>query len=236
MIAHLVQPHASRHRFAGYAERASEAAEVIRTIDGDEHEALHFLEQSLGVAATITNQQADPTALVPSRSGPNPVHRPPENSFISRWTSRGPLVPILGACAGIRRHLVTRALIRQALTGDMRLQIASTGKCFAMIRVTKTEELSLTLVTIDGQLRGDSIAIVETCCKDAKASGKPVQLFLRDINVVDQAGELLLSRLAGEGIRLSARGVYTSHLVQSVALASNSRARAARLRVDGEHN
>ncbi len=96
-----------------------------------------------------------------------------------------------------------------------------------MIRVTKTEEQSLTTVTIDGQLATDSIAIVETCCNQAKSNGNPVQLFLRDISAVDQAGEMLLRRLAGKGIRLAARGVYTSYLVQSLTSASNEKDRPA---------
>lgn len=85
-----------------------------------------------------------------------------------------------------------------------------------MIRVTKTEEQSGTIVTVDGQLSGDSIAVVETCCNQAKSNGKPVRLFLRDVATVDQAGQLLLSRLAAKGVRLLARGVYTSYLVQSL--------------------
>ena len=85
-----------------------------------------------------------------------------------------------------------------------------------MIRVTKTEEKSHTIVTIDGQLSGDSIAVVETCCNQAKSNGKPIELFLRDITTVDQAGQMLLSRLAAKGVRLVARGVYTSYLVQSL--------------------
>jgi ABC-type transporter Mla MlaB component len=65
-----------------------------------------------------------------------------------------------------------------------------------MIRVTITEEQSLTTVTIDGQLSNDSIAIVKTCCDDAIRDGKQVELFLRDITTVDPSGELLLSHLA----------------------------------------
>lgn len=72
------------------------------------------------------------------------------------------------------------------------------------------------MVTIDGQLSGDSIAVVETCCNQAKSNGKPVQLFLRDVTTVDQAGQMLLSRLVAKGVRLIARGVYTSYLVQSL--------------------
>ena len=85
-----------------------------------------------------------------------------------------------------------------------------------MIRVIKTEEQSHTIVTIDGQLSGDSIAVVEACCHQARSNGKPIELLLRDITTVDQAGQMLLSRLAAKGVRLIARGVYTSYLVQSL--------------------
>jgi ABC-type transporter Mla MlaB component len=86
-----------------------------------------------------------------------------------------------------------------------------------MIRVTKTEEGFRTTVTIDGELSRDSIALVETCCRQAESSGKPVHLFLRDVTTVDSAGQVLLRRLASKGVSLEARGVYTSYLVQSLA-------------------
>jgi hypothetical protein len=85
-----------------------------------------------------------------------------------------------------------------------------------MIRVTKTEEQSRTIITIDGQLSGDSVAVVEGCCKQAKQNGRPVEIFLRDVTTVDQVGQILLSRLAAIGVRLVARGIYTSYLVQSL--------------------
>lgn len=103
-----------------------------------------------------------------------------------------------------------------------------------MIRVTKKEEQSLTTVTIDGQLSSDSIAIVETCCNQARSTGNPVQLFLRDISAVDQAGEMLLRRLAARGICLMARGVYTSYLVQSLTSAATEKAQPGLPR-NGEH-
>ncbi len=86
-----------------------------------------------------------------------------------------------------------------------------------MIRVTKTDEQSQTVVTVDGQLTGDSLALVETCCNQAKSNGKPVRLFLRDVSMVDHAGQRLLSRLAAKGVVLAAKGVYTSYLIQSMA-------------------
>jgi hypothetical protein len=85
-----------------------------------------------------------------------------------------------------------------------------------MFRVNKAEERSRTIITIDGQLSGDSIEVVETWCDQAISAGKPVQLFLRDIMTMDQAGRALLCRLAAKGVRLLASGVYTSYLVQKL--------------------
>ena len=54
-----------------------------------------------------------------------------------------------------------------------------------MIHISKTEEPSRILLTVDGQLSGDSIDVVETSCTQARSGGKAVQLFLRDITGVD---------------------------------------------------
>ena len=86
-----------------------------------------------------------------------------------------------------------------------------------MFRAGKVEGRSRTIVTIDGQLSGDYIEAVETCCDQAMCRGKPVHLFLRDVSTVDQAGRALLCRLAAKGVRLLASGVYTSYLVRALS-------------------
>ena len=85
-----------------------------------------------------------------------------------------------------------------------------------MIRVTRTDGRSRTTITVDGQLSADSISVVETCCRQAEWDGKPVQLFLRDVTSIDQAGRMLISRLAARGVELAANGVYTAYLVQEL--------------------
>ena len=103
-----------------------------------------------------------------------------------------------------------------------RQRIGKLSACFwyweeiQMIRVTRTEERSRTRITVDGELSADSIAVVETCCRQAEWDGKPVQLFLRDVTRIDQAGRMLISRLAASGVRLAATGVYTAYLVQEL--------------------
>jgi len=84
-----------------------------------------------------------------------------------------------------------------------------------MIRVTKTEEPSKTVVTVDGRLSGESAGPVETSCKEAESDGNPVYLFLRDVTAIDDAGRLLLIHLARNGVRVSGRGVYTSYVVEA---------------------
>src|SRR4029077_3371739 len=90
-----------------------------------------------------------------------------------------------------------------------------------MIRVTKTEEPSKTVVTIDGQLSGGSVGLVRTCCKEAESVGKPVHLFLRDVTAIDDGGRWLLRHLARNGVRVSGRGVYTSYVVEEWTTANN---------------
>ena len=100
-----------------------------------------------------------------------------------------------------------------------------------MIHISKTEEPSRTLLTVDGQLAGDSIDVVETSCMQARSGGKAVQVFLRDVTGVDQSGRLLLTRLAARGIRLIASGVYTSYLVQEL---TSTEAAPGNGRIQGE--
>ncbi len=85
-----------------------------------------------------------------------------------------------------------------------------------MIRVIKLEEELKTVITIDGVVSADCLAVIETCCNQARSKGKPVHVVLRDVSAVDQAGQTLLMRLATEGIRVVGSGVYTSYLVESL--------------------
>lgn len=85
-----------------------------------------------------------------------------------------------------------------------------------MIRVSKAEERSRTIITVDGQLSGDQIEVVETCCDQEISAGKPVHLLLRDLTTIDRAGRALLGRLASKGVHLLASGVYTSYIVQAL--------------------
>ena len=85
-----------------------------------------------------------------------------------------------------------------------------------MIRITTVDEQAGTTVTVDGNLSGESVQPVHTSCIQALAQGKPVRLFLRDVSSIDESGRTVLRRLAAEGIRLSANGIYSAYIVHEI--------------------
>lgn len=86
----------------------------------------------------------------------------------------------------------------------------------AVICITTVEKPAQTIVTIDGELLSDSVISVEACCNEALSKGKPVQLLLHDVSIIDQGGRALLCRMAARGVELKATGVYTSYVVDAL--------------------
>jgi hypothetical protein len=85
-----------------------------------------------------------------------------------------------------------------------------------MIRIMTAEESARTEITVDGQLSGECVKALETCCMQAIGKGKPVEVFLRDVSLIDPNGYVLLHRLAGKGVDLRAAGLYSSYLVDTI--------------------
>jgi len=92
-----------------------------------------------------------------------------------------------------------------------------------MIRVTKSEEGERIIITIDGQLSGDYIEVVEIFCGQALTEGRPIDIFLRDVSTIGESGRALLTRLAAKGIHLLANGIYTSQVVRDLVGAAPRR-------------
>ncbi len=98
-----------------------------------------------------------------------------------------------------------------------------------MFRVNTVDEGSHVLITIDGQLSAAYVEFVDHCCGRASAAGKPVQLLLRDVSLVDEVGCRLLRRLAANGVCLRANGLHNSLLIREC----NSAARRCESRLAG---
>ena len=92
-----------------------------------------------------------------------------------------------------------------------------------MIRIQAAISPGGITLAIDGQLIGEYVAEVEASIRKSMEQYETVDLYLRNVSHIDEAGQALLSRLAAQGVELSAAGLYSSHLVTQVQLALNSR-------------
>ena len=84
-----------------------------------------------------------------------------------------------------------------------------------MFRVDKELGEQRTRLTVSGEISSACIEVLETCCEQAIRDGKAVHLVL-DVTTIDETGRALLRRLAAKGVRLSAKGIYHSYLVDTI--------------------
>ena len=86
-----------------------------------------------------------------------------------------------------------------------------------MIRIQTANNPGGITIAIDGQLVGDYVEEVEASIRKAASEHcKNVHLFLRDISHIDETGHSLLSRLAAQGVELSASGLYSSYVINQI--------------------
>ena len=92
-----------------------------------------------------------------------------------------------------------------------------------MIRIQAAYNPGSITIAIDGQLIGGYVAEVEASIRKSMEQYKDVHLFLRNVSHIDEEGQALLSRLAAQGVQLSAAGPYNSHVITQIQLALSSR-------------
>ena len=102
-----------------------------------------------------------------------------------------------------------------------------------MIRLQAADNPGGTTIAIDGQLIGEYVAEIEDSIRKSLEQHNDVHLFLRNVSHIDEMGHALLSRLAAQGVQLSATGLYSSHVVAEVQLALSSRQSRANRQGDG---
>jgi hypothetical protein len=92
-----------------------------------------------------------------------------------------------------------------------------------MIRIQAGNDPRGTTIAIDGQLVGEYVGEVEASIQKATEQRKNVHLFLRDVSHIDEMGHSLLSRVAAQGVELSAAGLYSSYVVSQIQRAIRGR-------------
>ena len=71
-------------------------------------------------------------------------------------------------------------------------------------------------ITVDGTLSKESVEPVQTCCVEALSKGRTVRLHLRDVPAIDECGRTMLWHLAAQGVELTAKGIYSSYVVDEI--------------------
>ena len=84
-----------------------------------------------------------------------------------------------------------------------------------VFRVDKEFGEQRTRLTVSGEISSACIEVLETCCEQAIKDGKAVHLVL-DITTIDESGRALLRHLASKGVRMFAKGIYHSYLVDTI--------------------
>jgi len=85
-----------------------------------------------------------------------------------------------------------------------------------MIRLQTANKPGAVRIAIDGELVGEYVKEVETSIREAIERHKEVHVFLRKVSNIDEIGHSLLSRLAAQGVALSAAGLYSSYVVAEI--------------------
>ena len=84
-----------------------------------------------------------------------------------------------------------------------------------VFRLDKEFREQETRLTVSGEISSAYVDVLETCCEQASSDGKAVHLVL-DVTSIDESGRALLRRLATKGVRMFAKGVYHSYLVDTI--------------------
>jgi hypothetical protein len=87
-----------------------------------------------------------------------------------------------------------------------------------VFRVEKELGEQRTRLTVSGEISSACIDVLEICCEQAIRDGKAVHLVL-DVTTINESGRAFLRRLAAKGVRMFAKGIYHSYLVDTICRA-----------------
>lgn len=82
-----------------------------------------------------------------------------------------------------------------------------------IFRLEKHQDEGKTVITLEGELAGEYVPVVEGYMKNLLSGQAPLVVRLLDVSVIDQAGINLLKCFVDHGVALQGSGVYTSFLL-----------------------
>ena len=85
-----------------------------------------------------------------------------------------------------------------------------------MLRITVQEDGTLWRLHLSGRLAGAWVAETENTWRSAPVSGRPVEIDMRELTGIDQAGRCLLQAMNEAGAHFIAKGVAMLALVEEI--------------------
>jgi hypothetical protein len=85
-----------------------------------------------------------------------------------------------------------------------------------MLRITLQEDGTLWRLHLAGRLAGAWVAETENTWRTALVSGRRVEIDIKEVTGLDEAGRRLLRTMNQEGARLIAKGVAMKALVEEI--------------------
>jgi len=85
-----------------------------------------------------------------------------------------------------------------------------------MLRITLQEDGTLVRLHLAGRLAGAWIAETENTWHSVAVSGRPIEIDIREVTGIDEAGRCLLRAMNREGARLIAKGLAMEALVEEI--------------------
>ncbi len=85
-----------------------------------------------------------------------------------------------------------------------------------MLRITVQEDAALWRLHLAGRLEGAWVAETENTWGSAPVSRRPIEIDMREVTWIDEAGRRLLQAMNRAGARLIAKGVAMEALVEEI--------------------
>ena len=85
-----------------------------------------------------------------------------------------------------------------------------------MLRITLQEDGAIWRLHLAGRLEGAWVAETENAWRSAPVSGRRVEIDMREVTWIDQAGRCLLQAMNQTGARFIAKGVAMEALVEEI--------------------
>ncbi len=87
-----------------------------------------------------------------------------------------------------------------------------------MLRLNRADNPKRILITIEGELKGESVKIAESACREALARNVQVTVFIKNVMEIDEEGHTFLKRMATANAHIRATGIYSRYVVRNVLL------------------